>query len=787
MAWEALGPGLAAAIAGPLLLAVAGAWGALETLSPLARSALAAATWALAAIIAARTLARRRRPTPAQVDARLEADAGLSELAPLTAAADPPAGGDPATLALWNRHRARLAEAAAAITGPRDRAPLARADRFWLRAALPLALLGAIAVAPDAAPQRAATALAVDGSALAGDSPLRIEVWAEPPAYLEAPAVRLTGRAGGIVPVPAGSVIRVRVDGARGAPVLSTPGARTVLARRGGQTWIGSAALTRDGQVSVDRFGRRAGWRVTLIADAPPTVAWTQAPSRGRGDRIDMMWSAEDDHGVVSQALELRLVNPPALLDGAPPIETPVTPEGGGQRVAIDLSDHAWAGLEVEATLIVRDGAGQTGRTPAHRLVLPERDFSNPVARAVLEQRRLILWTRAPYGQATARGPRITLSDAAPVDTSPAGIERAPAGLRRAEALMTATLETPDLLPDMASRLALATARARLRGATDIRQARKVAPLLWALALRLGQGPGGDAQAELEAARDALSQAIQRGADGDELAERMERLREAVRNRLAELAREAMARGDVEPDAGAEPQGDQALSDLLDALGAAATLGERGQAQALLDQLAEMMENAEVRLGQGDGDGMATGSGAGSPGDSATAPLEQALGRQRELGEDTFRGEGAPGDLAQRQQALAVEVARQAQATPRGADEGEGDAAGAASEAAQAMREAAGALQRGDREAAVAAQDRASAALRRAIDGLRRDEAQRAGADPLGRLNGAGMVADPGDGAPATTDRARARAILDELRRRAQDPSRPEEERQYLERLLEPF
>jgi hypothetical protein len=49
------------------------------------------------------------------------------------------------------------------------------------------------------------------------------------------------------------------------------------------------------------------------------------------------------------------------------------------------------------------------------------------------------------------------------------------------------------------------------------------------------------------------------------------------------------------------------------------------------------------------------------------------------------------------------------------------------------------------------------------------------------------MVADPGDGAPATTDRARARAILDELRRRAQDPSRPEEERQYLERLLEPF
>jgi hypothetical protein len=787
MAWEALGPGLALAAAPPALVMVAGAWGLLEALSPMAASGVALGAWVVAAAIAVRTVLRRRRPTAAEIDARLEADAGLSELRPLTAAADPPAGGDPIALALWNRHRARLAEVAAGIAGPRDRRPLAQADRLWLRAAIPLALAAAVAMSPSQAPTRALAALGVDGSALAGDAPLRIEAWAEPPGYLKTPAVRLTGRAGSAVSVPAGSVIRVRVDGARGAPVLLTPGGRVALARRTGGTWLGSATLTRDGEVSVERFGRRAAWRVTLVADAPPTVVWTQAPSRGRGDRIDMIWSAEDDHGVVAQALELRLVAPPAMLEGAPPIVTPVTPDGAGQRAALDLVAHPWAGLEVDAALIVTDGAGQTGRTPPHRLVLPERDVSDPVARAILEQRRLILWARGPYGRAPAPGPRVTLSDAASVATGPAPIERAPAPLRRAEALMTATLETPDLLPDAASQLALATARARLRDAADVQEAAKVAPILWALAMRLERGPTGDAEAELQAARDALARALQRGASGDELAERMDRLREAVRKRLAELAQEAMARGEVEPDAGAEPQGGQALSDLLDALGAAATLGERGQAQALLDQLAQMMENAQVRLGQGEGDGMGVGSGTGDAGDSATAPLEQALGRQRELGEDTFRGDGAPGDLAQRQQALAGEVQRQAQATPRGGDEDGGDAAGAASDAAQAMQEAAGALQRGDREAAVEAQDRASAALRRAIDGLRRDQAQRAGTDPLGRLNGSGMVADPGEGAPATTDRARARAILDELRRRAQDPSRSEEERAYLERLLEPF
>jgi hypothetical protein len=787
MAWEALGPGFALAAAAPLLLAAAGAWGALEPLAPMARSGLAAAAWGLAAALALRTLARYRKPTPAQVDARLEGDAGLAELAPLTAAADPPAGGDPATLALWRRHRARLEEAAQTIDGPRGRKPLARADRLRLRFALPLAVLAGIALDPGRSLQKTLGALEIDGSALAGDAPLRIEAWVEPPAYLKAPAVRLTGRAAGTVAVPAGSVVRVRVDGARGAPALATPGDRTLLDRRGGQTWLGSAPLRRDGLVAVDRLGRRAAWRLTLVADAPPSVSWTQAPSRGRGDRIDLMWSAQDDHGVVAQTLELRLVNPPGALDGAGPIETPVSPEGGGQRAAIDLTTHAWAGLEVDAVLVVRDGAGQTGRSPPHRLVLPERDFSDPVARAIIEQRRLVLWAHGPYGRTGAPAPRITLSDAVQVETGDAPVERAPPLIRRAEQLMTATLDTPDLLPDAASRLALANARARLRGADTVERARMVAPLLWSLALRLETGPTGDALAELEAARDALARALQRGASGEELAERMERLREAVRNRLDEMAREAMARGDIAPDAGAEPQGDQALSDLLDALGAAATLGERGQAQALLDQLAEMMENAQVRIGQGDGEGMASGGAGGAPGESATAPLEQALGRQRDLGEETFRGEGAPGDLAQRQQDLAGEVERQARATPRGSEEGEGDAAGAAADAAQAMREAAGALQRGDREAAVEAQDRASTALRRAIDGVRRDQAQRAGADPLGRLNGSGMVADPGAGGPATTDRARARAILDELRRRAQDPSRSEEERQYLERLLEPF
>jgi hypothetical protein len=54
--------------------------------------------------------------------------------------------------------------------------------------------------------------------------------------------------------------------------------------------------------------------------------------------------------------------------------------------------------------------------------------------------------------------------------------------------------------------------------------------------------------------------------------------------------------------------------------------------------------------------------------------------------------------------------------------------------------------------------------------------------------NGQGRPDGEGEGPlPAEAERARAREILDELRRRSEDQTRPQEEREYLRRLLERF
>src|SRR5690606_38649142 len=55
-----------------------------------------------------------------------------------------------------------------------------------------------------------------------------------------------------------------------------------------------------------------------------------------------------------------------------------------------NVSDHPWAGADVVMTLIARDGGGNEGRSESLELQLPQRLFTKPVARALIEQRRIL-------------------------------------------------------------------------------------------------------------------------------------------------------------------------------------------------------------------------------------------------------------------------------------------------------------------------------------------------------------------------------------------------------------
>ncbi|MGJ3232450.1 MAG: DUF4175 domain-containing protein [Oceanicaulis sp.] len=306
------------------------------------------------------------------------------------------------------------------------------------------------------------------------------------------------------------------------------------------------------------------------------------------------------------------------------------------------------------------------------------------------------------------------------------------------------------------------------------------------------------------------------GLGADALQELIDALREAAELGDSEGSREALAR----------------LQQLLENLQLTLTQGggEGGQgqesaiAQALREALEELGETIgeqrsvmEDTFNQQQGDGQpGEQSGEGAPGEAREGGGEPTQGDGGEAGAfqqgepeagaggppgadgdqagnqgGEERGEGA-GGLAERQQALAEGLEGLAGQLPGGED---GAAGRAALEAArEAMEAARRALEAGDAEAALGAQDEALEALREAArDASERYESARAGepgrSDPLGRQGGGAGAGGPGTetGVPSEAERQRARDILEELRRRAAERGRPQEELDYIDRLLERF
>src|SRR6202000_2424799 len=65
------------------------------------------------------------------------------------------------------------------------------------------------------------------------------------------------------------------------------------------------------------------------------------------------------------------------------------TRNGVGQTVK-DLTEDPYAGADLTQTLTARDKAGKEGKSEPFNMRLPERLFTKPLARALIEQRRIL-------------------------------------------------------------------------------------------------------------------------------------------------------------------------------------------------------------------------------------------------------------------------------------------------------------------------------------------------------------------------------------------------------------
>jgi uncharacterized protein (TIGR02302 family) len=781
LAWERLWPALAPALAVIAVFAVLALFDLPSRLPGWAHLILLFAFAAAFVALLYDGVRGFRLPRLGAARRRIERESGLSHR-PLAALDDTIAsGGDDAeSLALWQAHRARMAQAARGLRVGWPKAGFARRDPWALRALLVLLLvLAAIDAGPDWA-DRIGHSLTPNLAGGPAGPAASLDIWVTPPDYTGLPPQLLpVGTIKTPVPVPTGSVLLAQVHGEGQVPRLFRPGRETDFDRIDESNFKAQATLAKSGKVAVWQGGSVLGsWTVAIVPDLPPTIAMIGLPRQTEHGALRLEYNAADDYGVESVRASMILVDnpaaPPLVLDLALPGLHLKKAHGGGYS---DLTANPWAGLPVKIVLEARDAIGQSGASAPVTFTLPERVFHNPVARAIVEQRKQL--TVHPEDRDTV-----------------------------AEVLSDLSLRPARFDDDIVVFMALRTAQARLRINGDPETVPDVQTLLWQAALRIEDGRAPLMQESLRQAMQALQDALARNASNAEINRLTEALRQAMNRYLQALVQNAQRQGMKNLKAADPAQTAMTGRDLqkmLDRAQELARSGARDAARDLLAQLQEMLENLQL----GRMNPMQTGA------ERMLGALQNMMRRQQQLLDQSFRDSRA-GKADEQGATQSQEDLRRALGEMMRRLGESGEIPQPLQRAERAMRGAAGALGRGKPGEAIGPQ---TEALDQLQQGARRlgermmgrngdngqndygepdDDAtpRQARRDPFGRSRphdqGEGWVDDGGPmrrGAGPEVDTAlhRAKTILDELRRRAGERSRPEIERDYIDRLLKEF
>jgi uncharacterized protein (TIGR02302 family) len=740
-------------------------------------------------------------PTAAEARRRVETASDLRHR-PLETLTEPIAvgGDDPQARALWTAHQARAKAALAALKAGLAAPGLARRDPYAIRFAVLIAFVVALAVGAVDGEHRLQRAFDPLGQIFRPE-PVLVEAWITPPAYTGLPPIVLalgdrkaadkkdvTGPAlrppSGPITVPEGSSLLVQVDGGSRAPALKI-GSETVAMDAASKTvFRAETKITEGSRIDVERRGGKiAGWPITVIPDREPEVAFTEPPASNERGQIKLAVDAHDDYGVASLVAYVRLAE--RGIDDDPleiALPLPADRKNVKQTSLQDLTSHPWAGLDVTIQVMARDAIDQVGVTSTEQITLPERVFRNPLAKALIALRKELV--RNPAARVPARN------------------------------ALDGLLATPGKLPeDAVVRLALSAAAGRLRYDASRQGTMAVASLLWETALRLEDGGRDEAQRELMARQKEL---IDRLNDKTGDAE-IDKLFDEVRQALAKALQEAMKNmADMPTWDMPLPPDAQVMSaeDLFKQLEEARDLAKNGDRDAARQQLQQMLSMLDALRSGNMAKMTPEQMQQMKEASEMSKQLNDLVRRQKELMDQTFqhsdRGQqgrgGQPNDnsgSAEQQD----QIRRDLDELMRQLGEMTGQVPDNLGSAEKSMRESAEALSHGQPGSALDPQGRALQALQQGAGQMSQMMAQamglrgfipggtqtpRAGngrnTDPFGRpLPATGTSNGDEVKIPDASERARARDILDELRRRSAEPERPRIEHDYIERLLRQF
>ncbi len=799
-----------------------------------------AGTLALLAILAAFGAGLRMLRWPSRPDALARLDDSLLDQ-PIQAILDKQViGVDNSTaIAIWRTHQERMLKRTQAAHFVQPDLRLSSHDPFALRF---IALIAVAVAITFGSISRVGSIGDITPPTLAATTAIPTwEGWAEPPQYTGQPTIYLHDLTTDSVQLPQSTQFTLRFYGEPDALTFTETVSRSEQEAPSDDNSVHRFEVQQSGELRIEGPAERH-LRIVMVADQPPNISVEGAARLADFGQFALPFAAQDDYGVVAAKATIALdltavlrahglqVDPEPRADTELLLPLPVV----GDRTMIaaefseDFAEHPWANLPVTITLTAIDEIDNQGETEAYATTLVARRFFDPIAAAVAEQRRDLLWSRE--------------------------------NAKRVALILRALSHRPEDVFDkdahyLRLRYIIRRLEAQIPVGLSTENQEEIASALWDLALLLEEGDLSDALARMQRAQERLSEAIRNGATDQEITELMQELRQATQDYLNQLSRQTQnqQQGDsdqrqLSENALAMTQDD--LQRMMDRIQELMEQGRMAEAQQALEEFQRLMENMRVTQGGG--------QNGQSPGERVLQDLSRTLRQQQELSDQAFRdlqeqfgtepgtgqpggdsnaenGEGGEGDsfgsdglgrgqgqteeqpngrpgrggtselgLANRQRDLRDTLQEQQGRIPSvGSPSGEATN-DALDRARRAMEDAEQSLRNQDLAEAIDQQSEAIEALRDAMralgEALAQNQSGQSGSgnqgsafgeqlrDPLGRRAGSQGGIDTRDGLLQGDDvYRRARDLLDEIRRRSGEGSRPDLEIEYLRRLLERF
>ncbi len=622
-------------------------------------------------------------------------------------------------------------------------------------------------------PARLSTALSPQSLITLPERTAKIQLRIIPPSYTGYAQMIVTEQ-DKAVKIPQGSTIKAVVRKGFGTPTLELGGQTLAFEASEDKQYTLETAQTNtqfDALKIKQALSTRAKWQVEYIADHPPTITSNGDVEMNPKGVMSFPLTVYDDYGVQDLALHIELRDYSQASFATDPITMTRNVSSPAQTdfnfmPSFDITRHIWAGHEAILTLSAHDALGQKVSLAPITMILPERPFKHAVARKIIDIRKEII--------ADPLAPPVPL-------------------VRKIEEILL----SPGLYhDDLTVFLALKSAAGRLFWAAppSFENSRSVVDLLWDTALRVEDGGLSLAAQALKDIQRKLQEALQNGENADDISALMEEMRRAMRDYLQALSAQTPMQ-DIPQVVPENIIGADDLARLLEKMEQQLLAGDAQGAQetlAQIERLMEMMDPSMQAPMPADMQAMAKMLGDLRPLiDDQKALMEQTQAKAKPANEL----QSAQDALRQRLEEMITQAAGALPQLPPPLND-----------ALKAMKQAAQELSGGNMDEAATQQQAAIEALQNTEGQMSEQLAQRMsqmiGINPSGR--GTSMMHDPlgrpynpddngrniGDNnitIPNGDQRAQARALLDELRRRSGEYHRPAYEREYYRRLLKQF